>query len=171
MTDKSRIVDVEVLPPPRQGTHPAEIDSLIGFASRLLDTIFSVPGTRIRFGFEPIIGLLPIIGDQVTSLMSAALLCRSVQHRVPKIALVRMALNILINGVIGMVPLIGNLFVLWYKPNIRNYRILQRYAGQAKAVTKSDWIFVTTIVGVTFFLITTISLILAYAFLSQFRWW
>lgn len=171
MTDKSRIVDVEVLPPPRQGTHPAEIDSLIGFASRLLDTIFSVPGTRIRFGFEPIIGLLPIIGDQVTSLMSAALLCRSVQHRVPKIALVRMALNILINGVIGMVPLIGNLFVLWYKPNIRNYRILQRYAGQAKAVTKNDWIFVTTIVGVTFFLITTISLILAYAFLSQFRWW
>ena len=171
MTDKSRIVDVEVLPPPRQGAHPAEIDSLIGFASRLLDTIFSVPGTRIRFGFEPIIGLLPIIGDQVTSLMSAALLCRSVQHRVPKIALVRMALNILINGVIGMVPLIGNLFVLWYKPNIRNYRILQRYAGQAKAVTKNDWIFVTTIVGVTFFLITTISLILAYAFLSQFRWW
>ena len=171
MTDKSRIVDLEVLPPPRQGTHPAEIDSLIGFASRLLDTIFSVPGTRIRFGFEPIIGLLPIIGDQVTSLMSAALLCRSVQHRVPKIALVRMALNILINGVIGMVPLIGNLFVLWYKPNIRNYRILQRYAGQAKAVTKNDWIFVTTIVGVTFFLITTISLILAYAFLSQFRWW
>lgn len=171
MTDKSRFVDVEVLPPPRQDTDPAEIDSLIGFASRLLDTIFSVPGTRIRFGLEPIIGLLPIIGDQVTSLMSAALLCRSVQHRVPKIALVRMALNILINGVIGMVPLIGDLFVLWYKPNIRNYRILQRYAGQAKAVTKNDWIFVTTIVGVTFFLITTISLVLAYAFLSQFRWW
>lgn len=171
MTNKSRFVDVEVLPPPRQGTDPAEIDSLIGFASRLLDTIFSVPGTRIRFGLEPIIGLLPIIGDQVTSLMSAALLCRSVQHRVPKIALVRMALNILINGVIGMVPLIGDLFVLWYKPNIRNYRILQRYAGQAKAVTKNDWIFVTTIVGITFFLITTISLILAYAFLSQFRWW
>ena len=82
-----------------------------------------------------------------------------------------MALNILINGVIGMVPLIGDLFVLWYKPNIRNYLILQRYAGQAKAVTKNDWMFVTTIVGVTFFLITTISLILAYAFLSQFRWW
>jgi hypothetical protein len=171
MTDKSRLVEVEVLSPPRRGKNPEEVDSLIGFASRLLDTIFSVPGTRIRFGLEPIIGLLPIVGNQVTSLMSGALLCRSVQHRLPKIALVRMALNILINGVIGMVPLIGDLFVLWYKPNIRNYRILQRYAGQAKAVTNNDWIFVTTIVGVTFFLMITLSLIFAYAFLSQFRWW
>jgi len=140
-------------------------------ASRLLDTIFLVPGTRIRFGFEPIIGLIPILGDQATSLMSAALLYRSVQHRVPKIALVRMALNILINGVIGMVPLIGDLFVLWYKPNIRNYRILQRYAGHADAVTKNDWLFVSLLIGTTFFLMVCITILLTYAFLSQFRWW
>ena len=94
-----------------------------------------IPGTRIRFGIEPIIGLIPIFGDQVTSLMSAALLYRSVQHRLPKIALVRMALNILINAVVGMVPFFGDIFVLWYKPNIRNYKILQRYAGQTNAVT------------------------------------
>jgi uncharacterized protein DUF4112 len=167
----SQFLEVEILPPPGREAKTAEVDSLIGFVSRLLDTVFAVPGTRIRFGLEPIIGLVPVLGDQVTSLMSAALLCRSVQHRLPKIALVRMALNILINGVIGMVPLIGNLFVLWYKPNIRNYRILQRYAGQAKPVTENDWRFVVTIVGATFFLIVTLSLVFVYAFLSQFRWW
>lgn len=167
----SEFFEVEILPPPSRQARAAEVDSLIGFVSRLLDTIFTVPGTRIRFGLEPIIGLVPVLGDQVTSLMSAALLCRSVQHRLPKIALVRMALNILINGLVGMVPLIGNLFVLWYKPNIRNYRILQRYAGQAKPVTQNDWVFVVTIVGATFFLMTTLSLLFAYAFLSQFRWW
>jgi hypothetical protein len=171
MADKNEFVEVEILPPPGPGTKTSEVDSLIGFVSRLLDTIFAVPGTRIRFGLEPIIGLVPILGDQVTSLMSAALLCRSVQHRLPKIALIRMSLNILINGVIGMVPLIGDVFVLWYKPNIRNYRILQRYAGQAKPVTRNDWTFVVTIVGATFFLMTTLSLVFAYAFLSQFRWW
>jgi hypothetical protein len=171
MADKNEFVEVEILPPPGRGTKTSEVDSLIGFVSRLLDTIFAVPGTRIRFGLEPIIGLVPIFGDQVTSLMSAALLCRSVQHRLPKIALIRMSLNILINGVIGMVPLIGDVFVLWYKPNIRNYRILQRYAGQAKPVTRNDWTFVVTIVGATFFLMTTLSLVFAYAFLSQFRWW
>ena len=166
-------VDVEVLPPQsraRRSAGPGP-DPFIEFVSRLLDTIFVVPGTRIRFGFEPIIGLIPILGDQATSLMSAALLYRSVQHRLPKIALVRMALNILINGVIGMVPLIGDLFVLWYKPNIRNCRILQRYAGHADAVTKNDWLFVSILIGTTFFLLVCFTVLLTYAALSQFRWW
>jgi Domain of unknown function (DUF4112) len=166
-----KYVEIEVLPRQGQTHRNSSPDPFIEFVSRLLDTIFLVPGTRIRFGFEPIIGLIPILGDQATSLMSAALLYRSVQHRLPKIALVRMALNILINGVIGMAPLIGDLFVLWYKPNIRNYRILQRYAGRTDAVTKNDWLFVSLLIGTTFFLMVCITILLTYAFLSQFRWW
>jgi hypothetical protein len=169
--ERVEYVDVEVLPPQRQTRQSSSPDPFIEFVSRLLDTFFVVPGTRIRFGFEPIIGLIPILGDQATSLMSAALLYRSVQHRLPKIALVRMAMNILINGVIGMVPLIGDLFVLWYKPNIRNFRILQRYAGQADAVTKNDWRFVSILIGTTFFLMVCVTVLLTYAVLSQFRWW
>jgi Domain of unknown function (DUF4112) len=174
-TEKSpgqpKYVEVEVLPPEGKSRASASPDPFIDFVSRLLDTIFVVPGTRIRFGFEPIIGLIPVLGDQATSLMSAALLYRSVQHRLPRIALVRMALNILINGVIGMVPIVGDLFVLWFKPNIRNLRILQRYAGQANAVTKNDWLFVSLLIGTTFFLIVGFTLLLTYAFISQFRWW
>jgi hypothetical protein len=170
-TERAEYVDVEVLPPQRQTRQSSSPDPFIEFVSRLLDTFFVVPGTRIRFGFEPIIGLIPILGDQATSLMSAALLYRSVQHRLPKIALVRMALNILINGVIGMVPLLGDLFVLWYKPNIRNFRILQRYAGHADPVTKNDWLFVSILIGTTFFLMVCITVLLTYAVLSQFRWW
>jgi len=169
--EQLKYVEVEVLPRQGQERRHSGPDPFIEFVSRLLDTIFLVPGTRIRFGFEPIIGLIPILGNQATSLMSAALLYRSVQHRLPRIALVRMALNILINGVIGMVPLIGDLFVLWYKPNIRNYRILQRYAGHADAVTKNDWLFVSLLIGTTFFLMVCITILLTYAFLSQFRWW
>ena len=82
-----------------------------------------------------------------------------------------MALNILINAVVGMVPLVGDLFVLWYKPNIRNYNILQRYAGQANAVTRGDWLFVSILISSTFFLIVAVTLVLVYATLSQFRWW
>jgi hypothetical protein len=169
--EQPKYVEVEVLPRQTRARQSSGPDPFIEFVSRLLDTIFVVPGTRIRFGFEPIIGLIPVLGDQATSLMSAALLYRSVQHRLPKIALVRMALNILINGVIGMVPLIGDLFVLWYKPNIRNYGILQRYAGHTDAVTKNDWLFVSILIGITFFLIVCITVLLTYAVLSQFRWW
>jgi hypothetical protein len=164
-------IDVEVVPPGGKTKKADDLDPFIKLVSRLLDTFFVIPGTRIRFGIEPIIGLIPIVGDQVTALMSAALLYRSVQHRLPKIALVRMALNIFINAVFGMVPFFGDIFVLWYKPNIRNYKILQRYAGQTSAVTGSDWLFVSILIGTTFFLIVVVTLILIYATLSQFRWW
>ena len=164
-------VEVEVLPPEGKTKQPGELDPFIKLVSRLLDTVFVIPGTRIRFGFEPLIGLIPILGDQVTALISAALLYRSVQHRLPKIALVRMALNILINAVVGMVPLVGDLFVLWYKPNIRNYKILQRFAGQTGAVTTGDWMFVSILIGSTFFLIVVVTLVLIYATVTQFRWW
>jgi hypothetical protein len=164
-------IDVEGLPPDGKTKQADDLDPFIKLISRLLDTFFVIPGTRIRFGLEPIIGLIPILGDQATSLISAALLYRSVQHRLPKIALVRMALNIFINAVVGMVPFFGDIFVLLYKPNIRNYKILQRYAGQTNAVTRSDWLFVSILIGSTFFLIVVVTLLLVYATLSQFRWW
>jgi hypothetical protein len=164
-------IDVEVLPPEGKAKQSNDPDPFIRLVSGLLDTLFVIPGTRVRFGLEPIIGLIPILGDQATSLMSAALLYRSVRHQLPKIALIRMALNILINGVVGMVPCFGNIFVLWYKPNIRNYKILQRYAGQAKGVTREDWLFVSILIGTTFFLMVIVTLLLVYATLSQFRWW
>jgi hypothetical protein len=164
-------IEVEVLPAEGKTKQANQTDPYIQLVSRILDTFFVIPGTRIRFGIEPIIGLIPILGDQVTSLISAALLYRSVQHRLPKIALVRMALNILINAVVGMVPLFGDLFVLWYKPNIRNYKILERYAGQANAVTRGDWLFVSILISSTFFLIVAVTLVLVYATVSQFRWW
>ena len=130
-----------------------------------------IPGTRIRFGLEPIIGLDSYLWRSNDLADSAALLYRSVRHRLPKIALVRMALNILINAVVGMVPLLGDIFVLWYKPNIRNYKILQRYAGQTNAVTAGDWLFVSILISSTFFLIVVVTLVLVYATVSQFRWW
>jgi ABC-type multidrug transport system permease subunit len=82
-----------------------------------------------------------------------------------------MALNILVNAVIGMVPVVGDLFVLWYKPNIRNYKILERYAGRANAVTRGDWLFVSILIGSTFFLIVAVTVLLVYVTVSQFRWW
>lgn len=162
---KPDYVDFEVLPrgAPRVRSSHEGPDAVIWLLSRVLDTIFRVPGTRIRFGLEPVIGLVPVLGDQVTTLISAALLFRSLQYRLPKIAVVRMALNIAINGLIGMIPLIGDAFVLWYKPNIRNYQILQRYVGQAGQSSRSDWYFVLALVGITFLLTTLFGAFIGYA--------
>jgi hypothetical protein len=74
-------LNVEVLPPAEKARQQADdLDPFIKLISCVLDTAFVIPGTRIRFGIEPIIGLIPILGDQVTALISAALLYRSVQH-------------------------------------------------------------------------------------------
>jgi Domain of unknown function (DUF4112) len=164
-------IEVEVLAPAAKVPKKEELDPLIKLVSRLLDTIFRIPNTRIRFGLAPVVGLIPILGIQATSLISAALLYRSVRHRLPKIAIVRMALNILITGIIGMIPVIGDIFVLLYKPNIRNYRILERYAGRTNIVTDGDWLFVSVLIGTTFFLIVVTTVLLVYATVSQFRWW
>jgi hypothetical protein len=164
-------IEVEVLAPETKAPKTGEVDSFIKLVSCLLDTIFRIPNTRIRFGLAPVVGLIPILGNQATSLVSAALLYRSVRHRLPKIAIVRMALNILINGIIGMIPVAGDIFVLWYKPNIRNYRILERYAGRTNVVTDGVWFFVSVLIGTTFFLIVIVTVLLVYATVSQFRWW
>jgi hypothetical protein len=168
---KPEYADVEVLPKEGAGakTRTGDPDPLILLVSRLLDTIFRVPGTRIRFGLEPIIGLVPVLGDQVATLISAALLFRSLQHGLPKIALVRMGLNVALAGLIGMIPIIGDVFVLWYKPNIRNCRVLQRYMGHAQTSSRADWLFVSWIVGVTFFLMTVVGALLTYAVISALQ--
>jgi hypothetical protein len=75
-------LNLEVLPPEIRNKEAGDLDPFIKLISRLLDTFFVIPGTRIRFGVEPIIGLIPIFGDHFTSLISAAL----VSQRPPSIA-------------------------------------------------------------------------------------
>ena len=136
-------LDVEVLPRTGSNAQSGDPDPFIKLISRLLDTFFVIPGTRIRFGLEPIIGLIPFLGDQVTALISAALLYRSVQHRLPKIALVRMALNIFINAIVGMVIFLGDICIpspscnarhcVALKPGSVLLRKLKRYRSLATA--------------------------------------
>jgi Domain of unknown function (DUF4112) len=168
-------VDVEVIPPPRKrpvgGQSTSEFDSLIGFMSRLMDSLFRVPGTRVRFGLDPLVGLIPIVGSQLSACVSAALLFRSVQHRLPKIVLARMGLNIAINAVLDAVPFVGDFLSIFFKSNDLNYALLKRYAGQGKPVTRGDWIFVGTVVGAAFFIGIATTLLVGYAIVTQFRWW
>lgn len=99
----------------------ARIDSL----SRLLDTAFAVPGTNIRFGFDGLIGLVPGIGDTVTTALSLWLVYEAHQLGAPKHVLARMLGNVALDGVVGSVPLAGDVFDVMWKANRRNLRILR----------------------------------------------
>ncbi|CAN5574974.1 hypothetical protein BH20VER1_BH20VER1_13740 [soil metagenome] len=134
-------VEFEVLPPESAGT-PREVEPLFRWLALFMDNLFRVPGTNFRIGLDPIIGLVPGIGDTGSALISAMALVKAARMGLPKIILARMAVNILVNQIGGFVPLFGDAFSAWFKSNARNYKLLQEHAGPRRKSNRSDWIFV-----------------------------
>jgi hypothetical protein len=122
-------------------------DPMIALVARLMDTVFSIPGTRIRFGLDPILGLLPGFGDTATAIISALLIAQSARYGVPRIILARMAGNVLLNTALGSIPFIGDAFSFWFKSNVRNYDLLRRHAGVRRAASWRDWGFVLALLA------------------------
>ncbi|MEY2502560.1 MAG: hypothetical protein QOI07_2894 [Verrucomicrobiota bacterium] len=142
----SKILDVdwEVLPPEekrkRQGLEP-----LFKWLAYIMDEVVRVPGTTFRFGLDPLLGLIPGIGDTSSALVSAIALVQAVRVGVPKILLMRMAGNIFVNEIIGVVPVVGDAFSFWFKSNARNYEILKHHRLGSSPPRASDWLFVVGI--------------------------
>jgi hypothetical protein len=108
----------------------------------LLDSAFRVPGTGMRFGLDPLVGLIPGVGDIVTGLFSVLMLLHAVRLRVPKVVLARMTVNVGLDLLAGVVPIIGDLFDAGYKANLRNLTLLERHALPGVPPTRSDYVFV-----------------------------
>jgi hypothetical protein len=108
----------------------------------LLDSAFRVPGTGMRFGLDPLVGLIPGVGDIVTGLFSVLMLLHAVRLRIPKVVLARMTVNVGLDLLAGVVPIIGDLFDAGYKVNLRNLTLLERHAAPGVPPTRSDYLFV-----------------------------
>ena len=131
-----------------------------------LDGFFRVPGTGWRFGLDALIGLIPNVGDTLTSFASFYILIAGVRYGVPKITLLRMAFNIGLDYVVGMVPFVGDAFDFVWKANMQNMNLIRtRAAGKGKGKT-SDYIFVFALIGVL------IAVLVGSIFASIFvLWW
>lgn len=139
----ARAVDVEVLPPERvEGEALREDEPLMRLIAHVMDNAFRVPGTRIRFGLDPILGLLPGFGDTAAAVISALSLVQSARFGLPKIVLARMATNVLVNTMLGAIPIVGDAFSFWFKSNQRNHALLQEHIASRRQSTRSDWLFV-----------------------------
>lgn len=111
----------------------------------LLDDAFRVPGTSLRFGWDPIIGFVPWLGDMLTTLLSCAILVQAYRMRIPRIVQCRMLLNTVMDTAVGMVPFAGDVADAFFKSNTRNFALLERHAGEPRPATAGDWLFVTAI--------------------------
>jgi len=144
---KVQEVEWEVLPP-EDKANKARVEPLFKLLATVMDEFLRVPGTRFRFGLDPLIGLIPGLGDTASAITSAMTLIYAARCGLPKILLARMSLNILINEIIGIVPGIGDAFSFWFKSNSRNYELLQRHWGAPRKPRTSDWLFVAAILAV-----------------------
>src|SRR5258706_3417509 len=128
-----------------------QIERELEVLSQLMDNQFRIPVLGWRFGLNAIIDLVPQFGDVATTIVALYVLISAVRYRVPKITLLRMGVNIAIYFMVGLLPIAGDLFDAWWKPNLRNISLLRRpatvSAAEAKQGRASDWLFVGLIVG------------------------
>ena len=141
----------------------------------LLDSAFQVPGTSLRFGLDPIIGLLPGGGDLITGFFSVMIVLHAVRLRIPKVIIARMVFNSAIDMLTGTVPLLGDLIDVAWKANVRNLGLLERHAQPGTRPSQSDYVFVAICVCVLVLLAVIPLLLMIWLFsavseLSALRW-
>ena len=126
----------------------------------LLDAKFRIPGTEIRFGIDPVLALIPGLGDLASPIFATLLIVQGLHQRVPKIVLVRMLANALIDAAIGAVPLAGPVGDIFWKANVRNLSLLERHARPGLKPSRSDYAFVFGLVAV-FGMIVVVPVVMA----------
>ena len=119
-----------------------------------MDRWIRIPGTRITFGLDPVIGLLfPVAGDAIGAIVSAYIVFVSVRYGLPKIVIARMVFNIAADFVVGSIPLAGDAADFVWKVNTRNLRLLNTYTSGERRSFWSDWAWVLILFSVLFLVI------------------
>jgi hypothetical protein len=126
---------------PRQLASNEHLD----YVAALLDDIFQIPGTKIRFGLDALIGWVPGIGDAMTGVASFLIVFASWRRGAKGVTLVRMIANVLLETGIGAIPVAGDVFHVVWKANRRNYRLLIREREQPGVNTRLDWMFLAVL--------------------------
>jgi hypothetical protein len=109
------------------GTSRADRIARIDALARLMDTAFVLPGTGIRFGLDALIGLVPGVGDAVTTVISLYIVNEARALGASRLLIARMLVNVALDGVIGAVPLVGDMFDVAFRANRRNIALLREH--------------------------------------------
>jgi uncharacterized protein DUF4112 len=124
---------VPLVPGPLVGVHaPRQIERLRSL-SRLLDSAFVIPGTRYRFGLDALIGLVPGLGDAISAVFSGYIILQASRLGAPKSVVNRMIANVAIDTAVGWVPVLGDLFDVAWKSNLKNMALLENHVRQPAA--------------------------------------
>ncbi len=116
--------------------------------SWLLDESIRIPGTQLRFGLDPLLGLIPYGGETLSAIIGAVILGEAGQKGLPFRTLTKMGGNMVLNAAVGTIPVLGDLFSFWFKSNTRNYRMLSTYLESERGEeARGGWWPVVLILG------------------------
>ncbi|HYH06655.1 MAG TPA: DUF4112 domain-containing protein [Thermoanaerobaculia bacterium] len=110
---------------------PRDLVALRKFAF-LMDQAFPIPGTKVRVGFDAVLGLIPGIGDVIGAVLSTWIIAGALRHRVPARIIARMVLNVAIDLLFGAVPVAGDVFDFLFEENMKNMRLLEQYRDRRR---------------------------------------
>lgn len=105
----------------------------------LLDDVFRIPGTNIRFGLDAVLGLVPVVGDFAGLLCGVPLLFSGLRRRVPASVLLVMTLNVLVDAVLGSIPVLGNVFDIAWRAHRKNLQLLREPSSLPLVVREARW--------------------------------
>lgn len=151
------------------GGQRAEQAALLRRLAQLLDSKFRLPG-GITFGWDGIIGLVPVLGDLATNALSLFILMQAALLGAPPAVLARMGINVLVDNFLDAIPVLGNLADFVWKANNKNVAILDAYlANPQRALRRSRWVVAFSVAGVALFAIALLTLGV-FAAITAVRW-
>lgn len=124
-------------------------------ASQLLDTKFRIPGTDVRFGADFLLGLVPGAGDMISYGFSSILVITMARHGASPLLALKMLFNIALDAAVGSIPVLGNIFDLFYKANYRNVELMKEFYAEGEH-SGSVW---PVVLGVVVGLIAILALV------------
>jgi hypothetical protein len=136
-----------------------ELLDRLGRLAWLLDSAFLLPGTRFRFGLDALIGLIPGLGDAVGVLISSYIIREAARAGAPTSVLMRMALNVAVEGVFGLIPVAGDIFDAAWKANQRNVALLEAVVENPRRAARSSRMVVGLVLTALVLLLAAVALL------------
>ncbi|MCG3162056.1 MAG: hypothetical protein JMDDDDMK_03285 [Acidobacteria bacterium] len=139
--------------------------------ARILDDFIRIPILNIRIGLDPILGLVPWAGDTLSALLSLYLIGSAIQYGLPKIIILRMAMNVAFDYLIGVIPFVGDASDFFVKSNRWNLNLLRKHAQERRKPSFSDYLFVIVVIGALLSLIAGGIALVFYSLKAAGRLW
>ncbi len=142
--------------------NPAQLQRIqrVRQLAKLLDEAILIPGINKRIGLDPIIGLIPGGGDTITMIMSGYIVLESARLGLPRATLVQMVGNIVVDALAGTVPVVGDLFDVVSKANMRNLKLLDAHVAEPDFRAKPDRLLIILTVVILAIIIVTFGLVI-----------